>query len=231
MTRRILLLQQVSHEPAALIDHMITKSGLELVPLRVDQDEIPQHADGYCAVIIMGGPTSANDDTHAIQRQQQLIQWCLTHGTPLLGICLGAQLMAKAIGGKVIPAEVRELGWYPLHPTQHASADPLFSHLVHPHFVFQWHGETFSLPEQATLLASSPQVPNQAFRLGKAQYGLQFHVEIDAALVDCWIDHGSDERAHLGSKGVTQVQRDTAIHVNDANALCRQMIARWIALL
>jgi len=227
----LLVIQQVAHEPAALIGEVITQAGLTLVSLLVDEDEMPTEGEDYSAVIIMGGPASAGDASRAIQQQQRLLAWCLDHHTPLLGICLGAQLMAKAAGGAVMPAAVRELGWYPLLPTADAADDPLFCHLTHPRSVFQWHGETFSLPAQATLLASCSQVPNQAFRLGEAQYGMQFHLEIDPDLVDCWIAHGDDERGVLGSKGVAQLREESARYSEDANTLCRQIITSWIALL
>jgi len=231
MSKRILLIEQVAHEPAALIGEIITESGLALLPLLVGDDDIPSQAADYCAVIIMGGPASACDDSRAIQQQQRLITWCLAHNTPLLGICLGAQLIAKTAGAIIMPAAVRELGWYPLLPTNDAADDPLFCHLKHPCKVFQWHGETFSLPAQATHLASCAQVPNQAFRLGEAQYGLQFHIEVDSTLVNCWIAHGDDERAYLGDKAVATIQHDSITHGKKANGLCRQMIHSWIALL
>ncbi|MDX8413658.1 MAG: type 1 glutamine amidotransferase [Mariprofundales bacterium] len=227
----LLVIQQVAHEPAALIDAIIIQAGLTRVTLLVEEDNIPVEAEDYCAIIIMGGPASANDNSSVIKQQQRLIAWCLDHHTPLLGICLGAQLIAKTAGGAIMPAAVRELGWYPLSPTAAAADDPLFCHLTDVRSVFQWHGETFSLPEAATRLASCSQVPNQAFRLGAAQYGMQFHIEIDPALVECWIAHGDDERVHLGNGGVVNIQQDTIIHASNANAFCRQMISSWIALL
>ena len=228
MRGSILVLQQVPHEPAALIGNLLTEAGLELQPLLVGEEPIPRQPDGYQGIVIMGGPASANDATPEIEDQLQLVRWSLEHGTPMLGICLGAQLMAKAAGGHILPSPLRELGWYPLSPTPEGSNDPLFRHLSVNQPVFQWHGETFTLPPDATLLASCPQVPNQAFRLGRGQYGLQFHVEIDAALVDSWIEHGSDERRHLGSAGVARVRGDTTAHVAQANALCRRLIQSWI---
>jgi len=227
----ILVVQQVAHEPAALIGETLAAYHRKMVTIVVDHDAIPSDADNYCAVIIMGGPASANDDNTAIHQQLRLIQWCLTHNTPLLGICLGAQLIAKAAGGVILPAAVRELGWYPLHPTADSESDALFHGFTQPQPVFQWHGETFTLPDHATLLAQCSQVPNQAFRLNNAQYGLQFHVEIDDALVDCWIDHGADERSHLGPTGIKKIQQDTPHHVDTANRFCDRLITRWLALL
>ncbi len=227
----ILLLQQVPHEPAALIGDVITEAGRSLHRVRVDAEAVPADAKGFSAVVIMGGPASANDDSAEIRDQLRLVTWCLNHDTPIFGVCLGAQLIARAAGGSIVPAAERELGWYPLHPAPAAKRDPLFRHLEATTPVFQWHGETFTLPGEATLLASSDAVPHQAFRLGRAHYGLQFHVEIDAPLIDRWIDCCDDERNHLGTDGVARIRGETPRYLARANALCRQMVVAWLALL
>ncbi len=133
----------------------------------------------------MGGPQSANDNhLPYIRDELSWLEQRLAEGMPMLGICLGAQLMAKAAGGRVTGSPQRELGWYPVYPTADTVSDPLFAAMPESGLtVFQWHGETFSIPDRATLIASHPAVPSQAMRLGRAQYGLQFHVEVDAPLI------------------------------------------------
>ena len=102
---------------------------------------------------------------------------------PVLGICLGAQLLAKTLGARVYPNRVKEIGWYPIELTPAAADDPLFAQSG-AQTVFQWHGDTFDLPAGAVHLARSPLCENQAFRYGHNAYGLQFHIEMTAAMID-----------------------------------------------
>ena len=122
-------------------------------------------------------------DRHPFLLQEiRLIQEAIALDMGVLGICLGAQLLSKALGGKVFPAKQAEIGWYPVKPTSVGRNDPLFEHFNDEEFVFQWHSDTFSLPAGAELLVSAPDCPNQAFRFGKKVYGFQFHMEVDDAL-------------------------------------------------
>jgi GMP synthase (glutamine-hydrolysing) len=108
-------------------------------------------------------------------------------GIPVLGICLGAQLLAYTLGAVVRPAPSWELGWYDLQPTVQAAADPLLCALVQPHPVFQWHGYTFDAPDGTVHLARSDICENQAFRYGHNAYGFQFHLELDERLINRWL--------------------------------------------
>ncbi|MDQ6950144.1 MAG: type 1 glutamine amidotransferase [Mariprofundales bacterium] len=231
MNKQVLVIQQVEHEPPALIGSALTAAGITLHTLLAESNPIPDHAHDYCGVVVMGGPASANDSTPAIQQQLTLLKWCIAQQKATLGICLGAQLLAKAANGTITPSPIRELGWYPLLPTAIAAQDPLFQHLTQPVHLFQWHGESFTLPPDANLLASSPEVPNQAFRIAGSLYGLQFHAEVDAALIDSWISHGASERIHLGQQGIDAIKQQTPIHLPDGNALCQSMVQSWIKLL
>ena len=105
---------------------------------------------------------------------------------PVLGICLGSQLLAKTLGARVYPNHVKEIGWYPVELTPAAADDPLFAQSG-TRTMFQWHGDTFDLPSGAVHLARSPACENQAFRYGRRAYGLQFHIEMTAAMIDDWL--------------------------------------------
>jgi GMP synthase (glutamine-hydrolysing) len=109
-------------------------------------------------------------------------------GMPVLGICLGSQLLAKAAGARVYPNPVKEIGWYPLELTAGASEDRLFACCPPNPTVFQWHGDTFDLPPGATHLAQSAACRHQAFRVGQAAWGLQFHLEVTAEMIESWLD-------------------------------------------
>ncbi|MDX8392509.1 MAG: type 1 glutamine amidotransferase [Mariprofundaceae bacterium] len=231
---RFLVIQHLSIEPPALIGEILRKAGHDLHKIQVNFGEkLPDNSDDFSGVIIMGGPQSANDvHLDYIRTELDWLRKKITAGLPMLGICLGAQMIARAAGATISPSPLRELGWYPVFPTTASRSDPLFSNLPDTGLpVFQWHGETFSLPKSAIPVATHPDVPQQAFRLKQAQYGLQFHVEVDKILIDQWIASGDGERAHLGDCAIETLHEQTAQHMNAMRTFCRQMTRNWLALL
>ncbi|MBI1895820.1 MAG: type 1 glutamine amidotransferase [Acidobacteria bacterium] len=142
--------------------------------------------DSFAGVIVMGGPMSANDNIDYIRRELCLLEEALSLGKPVLGVCLGAQLLAKAAGANVFRNPVKEIGWASIHWTEAARQDRLFAGLEQPETVFHWHGETFDLPRRAEWLAWSDSCRNQAFKIGRA-YGLQFHLEVTPEMVSDWL--------------------------------------------
>ena len=136
----------------------------------------------YTAIIVLGGPMSANDPIPGLADELRVIERALQRGTPLLGICLGSQLIAKALGARVYRNDTLEIGWAPVHLT----GDSIFRGIDSPATFFHWHGETFDLPNGAERLAWSERTRNQAFRFGSKVYGLQFHPEVDAAMIEDW---------------------------------------------
>jgi GMP synthase-like glutamine amidotransferase len=120
-------------------------------------------------------------------RVRQVMREAVDRGVPTLGICLGAQLLARAFGAAVTRAPVRELGFVPIWPTAAAASDPLLAGLHPGDRFFQWHQDTFDLPAGATLLATGHAIPTQAYRVGRCGWGVQFHPEVDAAEVDAWL--------------------------------------------
>lgn len=233
MTNPVLILQQVEHEPAALIEEVINKAGIETITLNTQKDSIPIALTHYSGLVIMGGFMSGNDTRlDYIGKQIKLLEWVLKWNFPFLGICLGAQLLAKAAGAEIYKSPVKEIGWFPLHPTFMVHEDPLFKDLLASGIhVLQWHGETYSLPYNARLLATCPDVLGQAFRMGTSQYGIQFHTEIDMDMIEQWIEAGENERTDLGLEGIEQLRRESILHLPDAREFCRTMVSAWIGLL
>lgn len=135
---------------------------------------------GIELLVIMGGPMSVNDEEEFpwLVAEKAFVRDAIESGTPVLGICLGAQMIASAMGAEVFPNTHKEIGWFPVHsaPAPHTAENMVFS-FPSETTVFHWHGETFQLPAGAVLLASSPVCKNQAFQLGKRVIGLQFHLE------------------------------------------------------
>lgn len=137
-------------------------------------------------LILMGGPMSVNDDLPWLQTEMECIRQAASQGKPVLGVCLGAQLIAKALGARVYPNAVKEIGWAPVYWTDAGRADALFAGLPSPETMFHWHGETFDLPAGGEHLAYSDACRHQAFRIGSNVYGLQFHLEVTPEMIADW---------------------------------------------
>ncbi len=231
---RFLVFQHLGIEPPALIADCLLEAGhtLEIIHIH-NGNAVPDILGGYAGLIVMGGPMSANDKKLPfIANEIRLLKDAVAQDFPVLGICLGAQLLAKAAGAEIAPSPRRELGWYPLLATLDGKADALFSSLSTEGLaVFQWHGETFSLPREARLLASCPEVPHQAFRLGTCQYGLQFHIEVDEAIIGLWVAASDGERKFLGTSGITKLEATTPKRLDAMHAFCRRMMQSWLALI
>lgn len=197
---RIYVFQHIACEDLGTFAEVLAARGFEAQYVRLfAREAVPVDASHTAALIFLGGPMSVNDEgvyPH-LAGEKALIRQALTTAQPLLGVCLGAQLLAAAAGARVFPGTRPEVGWEPVSLTTDGRQDPLLSNLAHLAAVFHWHGETFDLPAGAARLASSALTLNQAFRLGRTAYGLQFHLEVDAAMINSWIreyprDLGSD---------------------------------------
>jgi GMP synthase (glutamine-hydrolysing) len=162
----------------------------------------------------------------------QWIQQAVAADLPVLGICLGAQLLAKALGSPVYANPVKEIGWYPVEITAEAANDPLFRDAASVETVFQWHGDTFDLPDDATLLATAPACRHQAFRKGDCTYGLQFHVEVTAEIVADWLHEPGNcgELAGLDYIDPEQIRRESHNKLPAMESFGRRILSRWAAL-
>ncbi len=137
-------------------------------------------------LILLGGPMSANDPLPFLHHQLQVLEIALARQIPILGICLGAQLLARAAGGNIYRNHEKEIGFYNVHLTSEGRADPVMGKLNAAECVFHWHSDSFDLPAGAELLATSSLTRNQAFRIGESAYGLQFHPEVTPAMITQW---------------------------------------------
>ncbi len=208
----VLIIQHVPHEGPYRIGDLLTRSGAAIDLRRCDQGaDIPARPLPGQAVVVMGGPMGVGDRHDPrlpfLEREITLLKACLDAGTPVLGICLGSQLLAAAAGAAVYPNRVREVGFSPI--TRERPDDPLFAGLDADPLVLHWHGDTFDLPAGAMHLASTPCCRHQAYRLGNAQYGLQFHPEVDAAGIRTWIETDADYvRGANGARGCEDLSAD-----------------------
>lgn len=208
-----MVFQHVPAEPLGTLDPMLRNRGhrIRYVNFHRDPGAKPD-VSRYDALIVLGGPQMPDQgDLHPhLNVEMRCIEEALKREIPVLGICLGAQLMAYTLGGGVRPMKQWEIGWYDLEPTHLAAADPAFCALAETHPVFQWHGYTFDLPDGAVHLARSETCENQAFRYQKNAYGLQFHLELDERLINRWLslpEYVADIEAN-GSRGDAEVIRE-----------------------
>jgi GMP synthase (glutamine-hydrolysing) len=169
---------------------------------------------------------SANDDLPWIPHEIAAIQEAVHRGIPVLGICLGSQLIARALGARVYRNTEKEIGWFPLHWTSAAAADPLFHGFSDPQTVFQWHGETFDLPPGAQHLAYSAACRHQAFRVGNV-YGIQFHLEVTPPIIEDWLR----QDAACGDLREATAAIDPHAHAVRLAELAATVFDRWCRLL
>jgi GMP synthase-like glutamine amidotransferase len=199
-------------------------------------DGVPRPSlDGVSGVVLFGSSYNVEHagDQPFIEEARALTLEAIDRGVPYLGICFGAQMLAWSLGAEVVKAPVREVGYEPLRPTPADANDPLLSHYADGDHVFQWHMDTFALPEGATLLASGDRVANQAYRVGDRTWGVQWHFEIDRSEIDTWL--GAFEQADgplettWGKAGSTV--RAEADQLQDRHEeLGREVFARFAAL-
>ena len=196
-------LYHAPEETLGLIKTCIDKRGLNVAEHHLYKgDPAPCFAPDLQALIIMGGPMNV-DETHIypfLESEVKLIERVILAGRPVLGICLGAQLMAKALGSRVYPNSVREIGWRPIELRLSARKDRLFSEAPQTFDVLHWHGDTFDLPAGAVHLAKSHNCVHQAFRWGPLAWGLQFHLEVTPEMIETWIQ-GEDSVAYIHGAG------------------------------
>ncbi|HBO85277.1 MAG TPA: GMP synthase [Deltaproteobacteria bacterium] len=194
--KSMLVIQHVEHEGLGIIDDLLVKRGLKPDFVKTfRKDSVPKTIDGYSALIVMGGPMGVYEaDIYPfISDEIFLIKDGLRKNIPMLGICLGAQLIVKALGSDVYKGKKKEIGWYKISLTNDGKMDELFNGLPDEFTVFQWHGDTFDIPDGCRCLASSDLFPNQIIKAGKNVYSLQFHLEVTGDMVKEWIDVNDEE--------------------------------------
>jgi len=226
--KRVFAFRHVPFEDLGLIRAPLEERGIsiEYADLYLSGAPFPDVTQA-AGLIFMGGPMSANDDLPYLRQELQLISQAIERRQPVLGVCLGAQLIAKALGAKVYRNAVKEIGWFEIHLTEAAACDPLLAGLGPAETVFHWHGETFDLPPGAEWLAYSEACRNQAFRAGAGVYGLQFHLEVTPAMIEDWCA----QDANCGDVRELHAPIDSRRNAARLAALSSVVFGRWCRLL
>ncbi|PSQ76720.1 MAG: hypothetical protein BRD35_05575 [Bacteroidetes bacterium QH_7_62_13] len=227
----VLVLQHVRPEPPgtiadALDDHGVWHRTVQL--FRDDPVPATLDADG---LVVMGGPMGVGDldDRPHLRAELDLIEQALREERPVLGVCLGSQLLAHALGASVRPGPQKEIGWHEVILTEAASDDPLFREVDGPFTAFHWHGDVFALPDGATQLARTAQTEHQAFRYGESAYGLLFHLEVTPKTVAWMTTAFQDELTEEGLDGAA-IRRAAMIHEAVLRDTAESVFGRWAEL-
>jgi len=199
--------------------------------IKLDEGEdVPHNTDRYAGLVFMGGPMSVNDELPWIPPVLALIREAVARDVPVLGHCLGGQLMSKALGGQVGPNPVKEIGWGEVRLEAGAESREWFGTERSGFTSFHWHGETFSIPDGAVRLLASPYCANQAFALGK-HLGMQCHIEMTAELVQTWCRTGAREIARSAGPAVQPVEAvlaDLDSRLTELHAVADGVYAKWV---
>lgn len=228
----LLVLQHVRYEPPAEYEAVLMDRALPFDRVILDEGEQLPDRHGYAGIIAMGGPMSANDhDAHPwLVPEKQLIREEVRAGTPFWGICLGAQILASALGARVFTGDRPEVGMGDVTRSGAALHDPVFAALPDPSRVFQWHSDSFDLPAGGLRLASSSDYRNQAFCVGSA-YGLQFHLEVTAELAVQWLaipEYARALDAALGPDAAPGMMSDLHASLPTTLQLARTLFNKWL---
>lgn len=189
-----LVIQNTQIEGIGALGDLLRSDGFGITTILAKNENIPQTR--HDAIIILGAPESANDDLPYLKEEMQLIRDSVKKEIPVLGICLGSQLVARAFGARVYKGHQKEIGFYDDVEFDNLSKSKIFDGIKSPSLVFHWHGDTFDLPENAVRLAHSKQYQNQALKIGSA-VGIQFHLEVDEPTIRLWLEKSKSELASL----------------------------------
>ncbi len=233
---KIMVFQHVPYEPLGTLDSLIRshRHRIRYVNFGRKHDARPD-IDGYDALIVLGGPQNVGEEKKYphLDIEKQVILEAIKRNIPVLGICLGAQLIASAMGASVHKAEHKEVGWCELQATEAGRSDPLISAFQSTEKIFQWHSYTFELPKASELLVQGDQIKNQAFRFNENVYGFQFHLEASLPLIQRWLklpSHQPEQGLDEHQQKMEQIWTETLYQMERSLTLSRQVFGAFLSL-
>ncbi len=235
LVNTVFWLQHVPHETLGTIEPVLVAAGLQPRAVELFR-ELPEKLpwDEAAGLIVMGGPMNVDqiEEFPFLAAERTWIRQAVDGQLPVLGICLGSQLIARTLRAEVAANPVKEIGWYPVEMQAAAAADPLLAGCPARPTVFQWHGDTFALPEGAVPLARSRWCENQAYRVGDRVYGFQFHLEVTAKMIDAWLDVPENRVEVDGLEGIdpAEIRRSAPRHLPGMHDMGLDVFRRFAEL-
>ncbi len=228
----VLIVRHTATEGAGYFSEFLDHHAIPWELLRIDiGDALPATLNGYSGLCLMGGPMSVNDDLPWIAPELSLIREAVAQQLPVIGHCLGGQLLAKAMGGTVSANPVKEIGWGEVRVTDADAAADWVGEDMQSMQVFHWHGETFTIPPAGTRILDSAYCSNQAFVLDDRHLGLQCHIEMTPQMIQTWCTSGADEIADSSSPAVQSaelMQADLEVQTQQLQGIADKIYSRWI---
>jgi GMP synthase (glutamine-hydrolysing) len=226
--KKILLIVHQQTSDPGLVGQILIKNGYELdIRCPAIEQELPATMHNHEAVVIFGGPMSANDSETLpfIRTELDWIPIALDSSKPFFGICLGAQLLARVLGASVSPhpKEMTEIGYFPILP-----ADTSVNYFDVPRYVYHWHGEGFELPRSAQLLAKGEVFESQAYRYGETAYGVQFHPEITKEMIDKWTTLGAHMLTLPGVQSREEQMQKYSLYGGESESWLEGFLCHWL---
>lgn len=228
----VLVLQHVACETLGTIEDALVRAGLTHRYIRIHQGEaVPPEIGDAAALVVMGGPMSVyeHDQLAHLKAEMRLVESALKSWRPVLGVCLGSQLLAHVLGAKVYPGVRKEIGWHDVSITPAGQDDPVWSAAPRRFPAFHWHGDVFDLPRSAVSLASSDLTPCQAYRFGTTAYGILFHMEVTQPLVRTMTETFADEVQQVGTTA-EKILADTTTNLSRLTEVGRGVYDGWAQL-
>ncbi|MAJ87743.1 MAG: type 1 glutamine amidotransferase [Cellvibrionales bacterium TMED148] len=234
MKRQIIIFMHMDDEhPGYIADYLHQKNIAVRVIRAYDGDALPNLDDTIAGLVFMGGIMSVNDGIPWLDQEIELIKFAALERVPLLGHCLGGQMIAKAFGANVTPNPDMEIGWHQCFRMNDLAAEDWLGELADPFIMFHWHKETFSLPKNSRLLFSSDHCVNQAFSIGGNVLGMQCHVEMTEPVLRDWIDHWREDLGEdsQSAQSYGTIARHLKKNIAELRFVADQLYGRWVSTL